>query len=130
MAHYAFLNENNIVIEVITGKNEGEDNIDWEQWYGNFRGQICKKTSYNTYGGVYYTPNTNTPDPDQSKAFRKNYAGIGYIYDSNRDAFIPPNPYSSWLLDEFKCLWYPPIPKPNDGKDYIWNESTQSWDKI
>jgi hypothetical protein len=86
MAHYAFLNNSNIVTEVIVGVDEndlqpGVD--DWEVWYGNFRGQVCKRTSYNTHGGV----NTNG-----GTAFRKNYAGIGYSYDFSRDAFIPPKP--------------------------------------
>lgn len=127
MAHYAFLDDNNFVTEVIVGKDEGEDGVNWEQWYGEFRGQTCKRTSYNTRGGIYYVPNTNTPDPDQSKSFRKNYAGIGYIYDATLDAFIPPKPYPSWLLDTNKCLWDPPVPYPNDGKVYYWDESTLSW---
>lgn len=130
MAHYAFLDENNIVSEVIVGKHQGEDNTDWEIWYGNFRGQICKQTSYNTRGGIYYTPDTNEPDPDQTKAFRKNYAGIGYAFDATRNAFIPPKPYPSWVLDEFSCLWVAPVPYPTDGKNYIWNETTQSWDLL
>jgi hypothetical protein len=83
MAHYAFLDENNIVTEVIVGKNEGEEGIDWEQHYGAFRGQPCKRTSYNTHGGVH--SGGGTP-------YRKNYAGIGYTYDAGRDAFIPPKP--------------------------------------
>lgn len=130
MAHYAFLDENNIVTEVIVGKNEGEDGIDWEQHYGNFRGQICKRTSYNTRGGLYYVATTNQPAPDQSKAFRKNYAGIGYLYDSVRDAFVPPKPFPSWLLDEQTCLWNSPIPLPNEidaGLKYRWDEETLSW---
>ena len=111
MAHYAFLDENNIVTEVIVGKNEGEDGIDWEQHYGNFRGQVCKQTSYNTYNGIYYIPNTKTPSSDQSKAFRKNYAGIGYSYDPARDAFIPPKPPGDgWVLDDFSCLWVQETP--------------------
>jgi hypothetical protein len=127
MAHYAFLNENNIVTEVIVGKNEGEEGTDWEVHYGNFRGQVCKRTSYNTRGGVHYTPGTNEPDPDQSKALRKNYAGIGYSYDEARDAFIPPKPYPSWLLDEDSCLWYPPVPYPTDGEQYVWDEALGEW---
>lgn len=130
MAHYAFLDDNNFVTEVIVGKHQGEDGVDWEIWYGNFRGQICKQTSYNTHGGIYYTPHTNDVDPDQSKAFRKNYAGIGYLYDSQRDAFIPQKPYSSWILDEFSCFWIAPVPMPTDGKHYVWNEATQSWDVV
>lgn len=118
MAHYAFLDENNIVTEVITGKNEGEDGVDWEQWYGEFRGQVCKRTSYNTVGGIHN--NGGTP-------FRKNYAGIGYTYDAARDAFIPVKPYPSWVLDENTCQWQAPITMPQDGKMYSWDESTTSW---
>ena len=121
MAHYAFLNLNNIVTEVIVGKNEGEDGIDWEQHYGDFRGQICKRTSYNTMGGVH--TNGGTP-------YRKNYAGIGYTYDATRDAFIPPQPYASWTLDEATCLWTAPTPMPTDSKQYRWDEPTISWIEV
>jgi hypothetical protein len=168
MAHYAFIDENNIVTEVITGVDENIIQIDldgtevggssesWETWYGNFRGQTCKRTSYN---GNY----------------RKNYAGIGYTYDEQRDAFIPPKTYPSWTLNEDTYLWDPlishpdtnfisqpyqiynryfwnedivnwelqkpfeswelsqdnyyisPIPYPNDGNNYYWDEDTLSW---
>ena len=121
MAHYAFLDANNVVTQVIVGKQEYEDNINWEDYYG------AKRTSYNTRGGVHYNPNTNQPSDDQYKAFRKNYAGIGYTYDPVRDAFIPPKPYNSWLLNEQSCLWEPPVAYPNDGQIYMWNESTMSW---
>jgi hypothetical protein len=121
MAHYAFLDENNIVTEVIVGKNEGEEDVDWEVHYGNFRGQTCKRTSYNTHGGVHATGGT---------PLRKNYAGIGYTYDAGRDAFIPPKIYNSWVLNEGTCLWDPPVAHPDDGKRYTWNESTTSWDEI
>lgn len=130
MAHYAFLDEHNIVTQVIVGKDEGEDGVNWEEWYGNFQGQPCKRTSYNTRGNIYYIPNTDTPDPDQSKAFRKNYAGIGYLYDATRDAFISPQPYPSWTLNNFSCLWEAPVPYPTDGKLYYWDEATQSWDLV
>jgi hypothetical protein len=79
---------------------------------------IWVQTSYNTRAGVYYVAGTNEVSPDQSKAFRKNYAGIGYTYDEQRDAFIPSKPYDSWILDEFSCLWQSPIPYPNDGNMY------------
>jgi hypothetical protein len=121
MAHYAFLDENNIVTEVIVGKNEGEDNIDWEQHYGDFRNQVCKRTSYNTNGGVH--SNGGTP-------YRKNYAGIGYTYDEQKDAFIPPQPFPSWLLNEETCLWGSPVPYPTDNKYYTWNEETTSWVEV
>ena len=116
MAHYAFLDENNIVTEVITGKEEG--NFDWEQQYGSFRGQLCKRTSFNTIGGVHKLGGT---------PFRKNYAGIGYSYDKTKDAFIAPKPYSSWILNESTCLWKAPVDYPTDGKLYTWNEETVTW---
>ena len=118
MAHYAFLDENNIVTEVIVGKDENEDGVDWEAHYGAFRGQTCKRTSYNTHGGVHTVGGT---------PLRKNYAGIGHTYDSQRDAFIPPKPFASWLLNEDTCLWDAPVPMPIDGKMYDWNEDTLSW---
>ena len=118
MAHYAFLDENNIVTEVIVGKDEGDNGIDWEQHYGEFRSQTCKRTSYNTFAGVHN--NGGTP-------FRKNYASIGYTYDSIRDAFISPKPFASWTLNETTCLWNPPTPYPTDDKRYSWNEETLSW---
>jgi hypothetical protein len=88
------------------------------------------QTSYNTRGGVHYNPETNQPSADQSKALRKNYAGIGYMYDAQRDAFIPPKPYNSWILNEQTCLWESPIPYPTDGDQYIWNEQTIGWDLV
>ena len=120
MAHYAFLDQNNIVIEVIVGKNEGEDGVNWEVQYGQFRNQVCKQTSYNTRGGVHLLGGT---------PFRKNYAGLGYTYDAARDAFIPPQPYPSWVLNEDTCLWDAPVPYPSDGP-YSWNEANQTWDAI
>ena len=83
------------------------------------------KTSYNTRGGVHYAP--NSWEPDGGVALRKNFAGIGYTYDETRDAFIPPQPYPSWTLDEDTCVWNPPIPYPEDGKKYRWDEDTTSW---
>ena len=124
MAHYVVLDENNIVVNGFVGKNEGENGVDWEQYYN------AKRTSYNTRGGIHYDPETNKPSVDQSKAFRKNYAGIGYTYDESRDAFIPPQPYASWVLNEESCLWEPPVAYPTDGQMYTWNEETQTWDLI
>ena len=129
MAHYAFLDENNIVIEVITGKNENEGDINWETHYGNFRNQTCKRTSYNTRGGVYYTSD-NAVAEDQSKAFRKNYASIGYSYDADKDAFIPEKPYDSWILNNTSCRWEAPVDYPDNGKRHIWNETNTTWDEI
>jgi len=121
MAHYAFLNMQNIVTEVIVGKDETDGNINWEIHYGNIREQVCKRTSYNTSGGIHKLDGT---------PFRKNYAGIGYTYDENRDAFIPPKPFDSWTLNETSCLWDAPVEYPDDGQQYSWNEETTSWDLI
>jgi len=118
MAHYAFLDANNIVTEVIVGKDEGEEGVDWEQHYGTFRGQTCKRTSYNTHGGVH---------GGGGVPLRKNYAGIGFAYDEARDAFIPPKPCASWLLDEDTCLWSAPVPYPDDGEPYQWDEVAGEW---
>jgi len=118
MAHYAFLDSNNIVTEVITGKGEGEGGIDWEQHYGEFRGQTCKRTSYNTCAGVH--SGGGTP-------YRKNYAGVGYTYDATRDAFIPRKFYASWVLNEETCNWEASIPYPQDDKNYDWNEEQLAW---
>lgn len=119
MAHYAFLDENNIVTEVITGKDD--EGMDWEQHYSEFRGQVCKRTSYNTFGGQHKLGGT---------PFRKNYAGIGYTYDAQRDAFIPPQEFPSWTLNEDTCLWESPLPMPIDGKIYQWDEETISWKEV
>jgi hypothetical protein len=118
MAHYAFLDENSVVTEVIVGKDEGEDGVDWEAHYGAFRGQACKRTSYNTHGGVHSSGGT---------PLRKNYAGIGYTYDSQRDAFIPPKPFASWVLNDDTCLWGAPAVMPDDGKQYQWDEAAGVW---
>ena len=88
------------------------------------------QTSYNTRGGVHYQANSNDPSEDQTKALRKNYAGIGYTYDAQRDAIIPPKPFESWVLNETSCLWEAPTPYPNEGERYTWNESTTSWDLV
>ena len=121
MAHYAKVN-NGIVEQVIVAEADYFDTF-----IDNSPGEWIQ-TSYNTRGGVHYEPNTDTPSDDQSKALRKNYAGIGYTYDSARDAFIPPKPYNSWTLNEETCLWDPPVVKPDDGQIYNWNEDTQQWD--
>jgi hypothetical protein len=110
MAHYAFLDENNIVTEVIVGIDETEliDGKDPETWYGEFRGQVCKRTSYN---GNY----------------RKNYAGIGYEYNEELDSFIPPKPYNSWILNKETCVWNSPVAYPEGHGIYKWDEETLSW---
>jgi len=109
MSHYAFLDENNIVIEVITGIEESEliDGLDPEVWYGNFRGQTCKRTSYN-------------------HNIRKQYAGIGFSYDAEADVFISPTPYPSWTLDS-NHDWQAPVSYPDDGLAYNWDEEAQDW---
>lgn len=114
MAHYAFLDNANIVTEVIVGRDEWEvvEGIsDWEAHYGEFRGQLCKRTSYN--GNI-----------------RKNYAGIGFRYDETLDAFIPPQPFPSWVLDEATALWGAPVPYPTDDLMYAWNEELGDWEAI
>jgi hypothetical protein len=93
MAHYAYIDHDWIVTDVITGTDES--NFDWEQFYANQRGMLCKRTSLRTYGGQH----------PEGKPFRKNYAGIGHTYDPVRDAFIPPKPDGDWTLDEDTCLW-------------------------
>lgn len=127
MAHYVFLDENSIVTDGIAGIDESEliEGQTPEAWYGQFKGAVCKRTSYNTRGGIHYTD--GAPSADQSKAYRKNYAGIGYSYDQERDAFIPPKPYPSWLLNESTCLWDAPVPYPTDGQMYLWDEDNQQW---
>jgi hypothetical protein len=109
MAHYAFLNQDKIVIEVIVGKDETEliDGLTPEVWYGNFRGQTCVRTSYN--GKI-----------------RKQFAGIGYKYDASADVFISPKPFASWSLDS-NYDWKAPVERPADGKLYSWDESNQVW---
>jgi hypothetical protein len=121
MAHYAFLDSNNIVREVITGKEETDTSENWETHYGQIRNLTCKRTSYNTRGGQH--TNGGTP-------FRKNYAGVGYKYDSAKDAFIPPQPYGNWTLNNTTCLWEPPIGYPADGNDYDWSEDNNQWVQI
>jgi hypothetical protein len=113
MAHYAFLDDNNVVTEVIVGIDETEliEGLDPETWYGNFRGQVCKRTSYN---GNY----------------RKNYAGIGHTYNEELNAFIAPKPFESWVLEQETARWEAPVPYPEDGFNYNWNEESLVWDII
>jgi hypothetical protein len=115
MAHYAFLNNDNIVIEVIVGRDEDdlvEGVTSWEDYYTVVNKARCVQTSYNTRGGVHYDTDTGEPSQDQSKAFRKNYASMNFVFDENLDAFIPPKPnptedVSEWVLNEDTCLWEP-----------------------
>jgi hypothetical protein len=121
MAHFAKI-ENGVVTQVIVAEQDFINHLlllnPSEQWV---------QTSYNTRGGVHYDPVTGEPSADQSKALRKNYGGIGYTYDSTLDAFIAPKPWPSWQLDTTKGIWQAPVPMPDDGKPYIWDESTTSW---
>ena len=117
MTHFAKV-ENGLVTQVIVAEQDFVDTQEgtWVQ------------TSYNTRGGVHYDPNTG--DPDGGVALRKNYAGIGYTYDSDRDAFYSPQPYPSWTLNETSCIWEAPVAYPDDGNMYLWNEDTKQWDQI
>ena len=121
MSHYAQLDENNMIVFVIAAKSDHK-----EDEFTESTGNVWKQTSYNTSGGVHYTD--GVPSDDQTKAFRFNYAGIGFTYDKNRDAFIPPKPFESWILDEGICLWQPPLPYPEDGGNYRWDEDLFSWE--
>ena len=127
MAHFARI-KNGIVDYVVVGRDEDEnreDELAHDGW-------IYKRTSYNTRGGVHYGPD-GQPSADQSKAFRKNYAGLGYSYDADRDAFIPPKPFNSWVLNEETAQWEAPTPMPEDAgtgeppKRYTWDEDTVNW---
>lgn len=124
MAHFAKI-ENGLVTNVIVAEQDFIDmllaNNPTEQWV---------QTSYNTRGGVHYDPQTGLPSADQTKALRKNYASIGFAYDSSLDVFIPPKPYPSWLLHSQTAQWTPPIPMPQDGKVYMWNEAEVNWTEI
>lgn len=118
MANYVVLDENNIVIDAFVGNDENVDGINWESWYSEFTGKVCKRTSYNTKGGVHILGGI---------PFRYNYAGVGYSYDQENDAFIPPKPegLNSWILDTEKFIWKAPVEKP-EGR-YKWDESSVSW---
>ena len=121
MAHYAYIDENKIVTQVIVGPDEGSepDGVgSWEEYFSaKGKGQALR-TSYNTVGGVH---------SGDGEPFRYNYAGIGFTYDEERDAFIPPKPYDSWVLDEDTCLWEAPLPYPEDGQTYTWDEEAGDW---
>lgn len=123
MGHYAKI-ENNIVVDVNRVEEDFFDNNP-----DRFEGQWVK-TSYNTRRGVYYKPNSWEPHEDQTRALRKNYAGVGYTYDEQRDAFIPPKKFSSWVLNEESCIWEAPIPYPEDDKYYLWNEELLEWEQV
>jgi hypothetical protein len=113
MSHFAKV-ENGVVTQVIVAEQSFIDT----RLVGDPKSWI--QTSYNTYGGRH----------PEGRPLRKNYAGIGYTYDSDRDAFIAPKPFNSWILNEDTCLWSAPTPMPDDGKTYVWNEETVSWDEF
>lgn len=121
MAHFAEIDENGVVLRVLVVDNAQEN--DGQNFLAKTLGLggTWVKTSYNTNGGVHSSGGT---------PLRKNYAGIGYTYDSVRDAFIPPKPFASWILNEDSCLWQAPVAMPTDGALYTWNEETTSWDSV
>ena len=128
MAHWAELDENNVVTRVLVGDNNDPAGDEGYQWLIDNLGGTWVKTSYNAIGGKRRNPETN--EITEEAGFRKNYAGIGYSYDAQRDAFIAPKPFNSWLLNEDTCLWNAPVAYPEDGKLYRWNEDLTNWDEI
>ena len=118
MAHFAKLDANNIVVFVTVGRQEDDGK---ETELTERTGDVYKQTSYNTLGGVHLLGGT---------PFRKNFAGIGFTYDGQRDAFIPPKPFASWVLNESTCRWEAPTAAPDDGKTYAWDEATTSWIEV
>lgn len=119
MSHWAEIDDNSTVVRVLVGDNNLPD--EGHQWFVDTLGGTWVKTSYNTFKGEHLTGGT---------PLRKNYAGIGYTYDEERDAFIPPKEFPSWVLNEFSCIWEAPTPYPTDGKTYEWDESTLSWVEV
>ena len=128
MAHWAELDENNVVTRVLVGDNNDPAGDEGYQWLLDNLGGTWVKTSYNSVGGKRRNPETGEMTNDAG--FRKNYAGIGYTFDAGRDAFIPPKPFNSWNLNEDTCLWEAPTPYPADGKMYRWDEDTTAWVEV
>jgi len=118
MSHFAKLDDNNVVVFVTVGRQEDDGR---EDELTARTGDVYKQTSYNTHGGVHALGGT---------PLRKNFAAVGYIYDAERDAFIPPKPYPSWTLDDDTCLWQPPTPYPDDENTYTWDEDTLTWVEV
>ena len=121
MAHFAKINESNIVTQVVVvNDSDGDNDTDGLNFLNNLfkTTHTWKKTSYNTYGNTHRLGGT---------PYRKNFASVGFTYDSSRDAFIEPKPYNSWTLDETTCLWEPPVAYPTDGKSYEWDEDNRQW---
>jgi len=125
MAHWAELDSNNIVTRVLVGDNNDPAGDEGYQWLIDNLGGTWVKTSYNAVAGKWRNPETD--EITNNPGFRKNYAGIGYTYDSQRDAFISPKPYNSWVLDEDTCGWNAPVAYPNDEKLYTWDEEVTNW---
>jgi hypothetical protein len=127
MAHWAELDNNNIVTRVLVGDNNDPNGDEGYRWLIDNLGGTWVKTSYNAISGKRMNPDTN--EITDEEGFRKNYAGIGFSYDETRDAFIPPKPYASWILNEETCTWSSPIEMPvEENKIFRWNESTVSWE--
>lgn len=131
MAHYAYVDDTGTVTSVIVGRDE--DDLEpgitsWEEYFtAKGKGQAVR-TSYNTRGGVHYTD--GEPSADQSKALRGNYAGVGFTYLADEDIFMPPKPFESWVLNVECACWEAPIPKPEDGGEYTWDEATTDWVEV
>lgn len=125
MAHWAEIDENNIVLRVTVGNNDDPNGDEGYQWLVDNLGGRWIKTSYNTIMGKRRDPDTG--EIFDEPGFRGNYAGIGYYYDEQLDAFIPPKPYDSWILNESTYSWEPPVAMPQDDKFYYWDEETDSW---
>jgi len=123
MAHYVKVVDGTVVNGIVAEPEFFDTFVDSSpgQWI---------QTSYNTKGGIHYNPETGEPSEDQTKALRKNYAGLGYTYDATRDAFIPPQPYPSWILNRESCLWDAPVPMPEGELPYRWDESTMDWVEV
>ena len=124
MAHFAKINESNIVTQVVVvNDSDGNNDTDGQNFLNNLfkTTHTWKKTSYNTYGNTHRLGGT---------PYRKNFASVGFTYDSSRDAFIEPKPYNSWTLDETTCLWESPVAYPSDGKSYEWDEDNRQWVEV
>ena len=136
MAHYAIIDETNTVVQVITGRGEDDlaDGVEsWEDYYATmFPGMLVRRTSYNTMCNRYRLSNGEWTEQGDFRAFRFNYAGVGFTFDpsiGSDGAFIPPQPSPSWVLNEH-CEWEAPIPYPTDGLVYSWDEETLSWVEV
>jgi hypothetical protein len=129
MAHFTELDENNVVLRILVVGNEQEHRGQEFLSQDLSLGGRWEKTSYNTRLGIHYNPETGEPSADQTKSYRKNYAGIGFTFDEIRDAFIPPKPFESWILNEDTCSWEAPIPRPTEGL-WGWNEEIVNWEEM